>query len=234
MNNPKKEELKVYMSIRDTHCQECKVDIQKNDFITFDKEGHTLCLSCSDLNHLVFLPSGDTALTTRARKYSTLSAVVYKFSSARKRNERQGVLVELSALEKAEKECLVDEDAREKKRKRDAIRREKLDLQYVEQFAKAIREQYPNCPNGRELDIAEHACEKNSGRVGRTAAAKKFDKYEIDLAVIAHIRHTETSYDRLLVEGYDRIYAREAIKEKIDEVKDKWAVEIRVKVINLP
>jgi hypothetical protein len=223
MDNPKKDELKVYMSIRDTYCQECKVDIQKNDFITLDKEGRALCISCSDLGHLVYLPSGDTALTTRARKHSTLSAVVYKFSSARKRNERQGVLVELSALEKAEQECLGDEDAREKKRKRDAIRREKLDQQYVEQFAKAIRERYPNCPKGREFEIAEHVCEKSSGRVGRTAAAKNFDKYEIDLAVIAHIRHTETSYDRLLVEGYDRIYARDAIKEKIDEIKDKWA-----------
>jgi len=34
-----------------------------------------LCLSCADLDHLAFLPSGDTALTRRAKKYSGLTAV---------------------------------------------------------------------------------------------------------------------------------------------------------------
>lgn len=65
-----------------------------------------LCLSCADLDHLVFLPSGDAALTRRARKHSTLVAVVLKWSRARKRYERQGLLVEAQALEMAEKECL--------------------------------------------------------------------------------------------------------------------------------
>ncbi len=61
-----------------------------------------LCLTCADLDHLVYLPRGDTALTRRARKHSALSAVVVRFSRARKRYERQGVLVEESALEQAE------------------------------------------------------------------------------------------------------------------------------------
>ena len=64
-----------------------------------------LCLYCADLAHLVFLERGDAALTRRATRYSTLHAVVVRFSCARKRYERQGVLVEEKALAKAEDEC---------------------------------------------------------------------------------------------------------------------------------
>ncbi len=65
-----------------------------------------LCLARADLDHLVFLPRGNTALTRRARKYSTLSPVVVRFSRSRKRYERQGVLVEEQALGQAEHECM--------------------------------------------------------------------------------------------------------------------------------
>jgi hypothetical protein len=43
----------------------------------------------------------------------------------------------------------------------------------VEQFAKRIRELFPACPAERELQIAEHACRKYSGRIGRSAAARR-------------------------------------------------------------
>ena len=56
-------------------------------------------MACADLDRLVFLPSGDAALTRRARKHSTLSPVVLRFSRARKRHERQGLLVEEDALD---------------------------------------------------------------------------------------------------------------------------------------
>jgi hypothetical protein len=62
------------------------------------------------LDHLIFLPSGNAALTRRAGKYSTLSAVVLQWSRARKRYERQGLLVEEAALQRAQKECLADDE----------------------------------------------------------------------------------------------------------------------------
>jgi hypothetical protein len=65
-------------------------------------------MACADMDHLVFLPSGDAALTRRAKTNSRLSAVVVRFSRARKRYERQGILVEEDALERAEQECLAD------------------------------------------------------------------------------------------------------------------------------
>jgi hypothetical protein len=51
------------------------------------------------LGQLVYVPSGDAALTRRARMHSPLSAVVVRFSRARKRYERQGILVSEVALE---------------------------------------------------------------------------------------------------------------------------------------
>src|SRR6266498_3734707 len=82
--------------------------------LLFMEDDGPLCLGCADLDHLVFLPAGDAALSRRAKQASRLSAVVVRFSRSRKRYERQGILVEEAALEQAEAQCLADEDARER------------------------------------------------------------------------------------------------------------------------
>jgi hypothetical protein len=46
-----------------------------------------LCLSCADLDHLVYLPQGNTAMTRRASKYTTLRAILVRFSRSRQRYE---------------------------------------------------------------------------------------------------------------------------------------------------
>jgi hypothetical protein len=38
-------------------------------------------LTCADMDHLVFLPAGGAALTRRAKKASTLSAVVVRLAA---------------------------------------------------------------------------------------------------------------------------------------------------------
>jgi hypothetical protein len=97
-----------------------------------------------------------------------------------------------------------------------------LDSQFVERFAVRVRELFPGCPPGRETVIAEHACLKYSGRVGRSAAAKSLDKTAVRLAVIAHIRHAETEYDTLLSSGYERWEARGQIEETVAKVLAQW------------
>jgi hypothetical protein len=99
-----------------------------------------------------------------------------------------------------------------------------MDRNYVKQFAERVRELYPGCPSGREAAIAEHACLKYSGRVGRSAAAKEFDENAVQQAVIAHIRHVETEYDELLANYYDRRNAREQVKDAVDSVLLKWKI----------
>jgi hypothetical protein len=181
-----------------------------------------LCLSCADLDHLSFLPPGDAALTRRARNYSTLAAVVLKWSRARKRYERQGLLVEEQALQRAEAECLNDAEARARRRDREAERRVELDAEFVARFAARIRQFYPGCPPERPEQIASHACQKYSGRIGRSAAAKRLDEDAVQLAVTAHVRHAETRYDTFLARGIDRRDARDRVREQVDQVLARW------------
>jgi len=221
-----KNDIKVFISNRESSCDECKEELGRRAWITLDRDKGALCLTCADLDHLIFLPSGDAALTRRARKYSTLMAVVLKWSLTRKRYERQGLLVEDHALEQAEKECLADSEVRARRREREAERRAGLDEKYVKQFAKRVRELFPKCPRGREKGIAEHACLKYSGRIGRTAEAKTLNEEAVRLAVIAHIRHAETKYDELLAMGYERWDARDEVVGRVEQILTKWETSL--------
>ena len=78
--------------------------------------GGPLCLRCVDMDHLVFLPAGDAVLSRRAKAASGLWAVVVRFSRARRRYERQGLLVEEAALERAEAAFLADAEVRKRRR----------------------------------------------------------------------------------------------------------------------
>ncbi len=219
---PEKEAIKVFISHRDSTCGDCEESLGRKAWITLAGEKGALCLACADLDQLVFLPSGDAALTRRTRKHSLLSAVVLKWSRARKRYERQGLLVEERALELAEDECLADADLRARRREREAERKAELDETFVDRFAARIREAFPRLLAGREQKIAEHACLKYSGRIGRSALGKKMDEHAVRLAVIAHIRHNETNYDELLGRGWERNDARHAVANRVDEVLNRW------------
>ena len=218
----KADEIKVFISNRASKCDECGEELGRKAWITLEKDKGALCLACADLDHLTFLPTGDAALTRRSRKHSTLSAVVLKFSRARRRYERQGLLVEEQALQQAEAECFADSEVRARRREREEERRAEQDDQYIQAFAKRVREIFPGCPAGREQEIAEHACRKYSGRVGRSAFAKNLDEAAVRLAVDAHIRHRETNYDELLGEGLYRGEARALVRATVDEIFEGW------------
>jgi len=215
-------DLVVFSIINPSLCSDCGAELARGSFLKMEKQ-KPVCLECADLDHLVFLQRGDVALTRRSRKYSTLSAVVVKFSRSRRRYERQGLLVESEALARAENECAGDEADRKISRQRAVVVRERADKEYVAQFAKEIRLRYPGCPAAEAESIAEHACRKYSGRVGRSSAAKAFDTEAIELAVRAHVRHVHTDYDRLLSKGWDRTEARSAVAEKLDRIVSEWS-----------
>lgn len=218
----KRDELKVFISQKESICSECKENLNAKAYIFLNREKVVLCLSCADLDHLDFLQPGDKALTIRAKKYSKIHAVVLKYSHARKRYERQGLLVQKEAIEKAEQECLNDADYRERRRVHENKRRGEIDQDFKQSFAERIHELYSNCPQGCELLIAEHACQKYSGRVGRSAGAKDLEESAIKLAIIAHIRHTMTEYDELLFTGHDRYSARSNISDQVQEILNSW------------
>jgi hypothetical protein len=216
--------VSVFLSSRESKCSKCAGQIGIGDRITLD-EIHAICAQCAGIASLVFLPSGDTALTRRATLHTGKKYPVLKFSRARKRNERQGVLVTSEALAKAQQECDADASQREGKQAIAAKRREKQDAEYQAAFAGRIRELYPSAPAGIEGPIADHACRKYSGRVGRSAAAKKLFAETVDLAVRAHIRHAHTKYDSLFSKGYEKEDARREVRGKVDEVAARWRGE---------
>ena len=224
-DKPKKSEaggeIVVFSVVGESKCTECGAELWKGSLLRLEGE-KAVCVGCADLDRLEFLPSGDAAVTRRASKYSTLRAVVVRWSRTRKRYERQGILVEPEALLRAEEESLADAEARARRQERAAERRELEDREFIAAFASAIREQYPACPVSEEMQIAEHACRKYSGRVGRTAAAKALSPEAIRLAVIAHIRHAHTNYDELLAEYANRDTARERIRGQVSAVLDNW------------
>jgi hypothetical protein len=215
------EEILVFSVVRDSQCTECGAELWKGRLLRLEGE-KALCMGCADLDRLEFLPAGEAAVTRRASQYSTLRAVVVRWSRARKRYERQGILVDPEALRRAETESLADADLRARRQTQAAERREVEDREFVTAFASAIREQYPACPTSEATEIAEHACRKYSGRVGRTAAAKELSPEAIRLAVIAHIRHAHTNYDELLAQYADRHSARERIWGKVSAILEDW------------
>jgi hypothetical protein len=215
-------DLRVFIPSRESHCDDCGEDLGRRAMIFLAGNRAALCLTCADLDHLTFLPPGDAALTRRARRHSTLAAVVLKWSHARRRYERQGLLVEERALQCAEAECLNDAEARARRRDREAERHAELDAEFVARFAARIRQLYPGCPPDRPEHIASHACQKYSGRVGRSAAATRLDEGAVQLAVVAHVRHDETRYDELLARGVERRDARDRVREEVDRVLSRW------------
>lgn len=212
-------DLVVVMPVKDWTCAECE---GTGDLLIMDNAG-PLCLTCADLDHLVFLAAGDAALTRRAKKASTLSAVVVRWSRTRKRYERQGILVEEAALEAAEQACLADEDARMRRRERDGERRVREDVDLQARMAGEITRLFPCCPPERAEAIARHTALRGSGRVGRSAAGRALDEEALTLAVVASIRHQDTGYDDLLMSGVPREEARDRIRPAIDRVLAAWA-----------
>jgi hypothetical protein len=91
-------DLVVISPLKDWTCTTCS---GTGDLLIMQDTG-PVCLRCVGMDHLVFLPSRDAGVTRRAHRASELSAVVVRFSRSRKRYERQGLLVESTALAHAQ------------------------------------------------------------------------------------------------------------------------------------
>lgn len=194
----------------------------KGVFVQIARATGLRCLACAGLGDLAFLPAGDPALTRRAMAFSARSATVVKFSRVRKRHERRGVLVEAAALERAKEECQQDATRREAVRARQRARQAVADQAYIIRFAERIRELFPACPPREAEAIARHACEKSSGRAGRSRVAKALDERAIVLAVRAHLRHRYTRYDELLAQGLEPSEARPLVVERTEALLAQW------------
>lgn len=217
-----KEEKRVAFRIRnESKCSRCATAMPAGSLLYLAGQ-EALCMPCAGFGDLEFLPSGDTALTRRATKHSSRTLVVVEWSKPGKRYERRGTLVEPAAVVKARVECEADAVKREAKQQKAAVKRAVEDKEYLAEFTAALKRDFPGCPAAEAAEIAGHACEKYSGRVGRSAAAKELDPEMIRLAVIAHIRHVHTGYDAFFEVNVRKQDARRMVQAKIQRVLSSW------------
>ncbi len=212
----------VFQILRDSQCSECGVELLSDSLLTMEA-GEALCLACAKLGDLEYVPAGDAALTRRTSKYSTRTAVVVRFSRSRKRYERQGILAETAALERAERECAEDADERAAARTRAAETRRADDRDLAARMTERLVALFPRCAPAEARRIAQHTAARGSGRVGRSAAGRSLDEGALRAAVIAAIRHNHTDYDALLASGIDRALARHRVADQVDAIRESWS-----------
>lgn len=97
---------------------------------------------------------------------------------------------------------------------------ERRDATVRDRFEEALEQVFPRMPPDDLKRVLKHALKKRSGRVGRTEAHSL--EHKAKLAVLAHIRHRYTDYDRLLKDGEDRDEARSVVLEEVNEISTKW------------
>jgi hypothetical protein len=86
-------DLVVVRARKDWTCTECSGG---GELLLMEDPG-PLCMACADLDHLVYLPAGNAALTRRAKRASRLGAVVVRFSRARGRYGAEAIARQAAA-----------------------------------------------------------------------------------------------------------------------------------------
>ena len=218
--NKKKRDILVFVTRQGGECAECGRDLNKGDIIFLERETGPLCLACADLGHLLYLRAGNARLTRLAKKYSRLYAVVLKWARARKRYERQGILVEAQALEKSERECFDEEEFQQRLQRREAEERLYLNEDFIRTFLEKLNQLFPKCPSGTAHTIAREACYWYCDQLGQPIFV--LDDEIIFNVVQTYVRHQYTDYDELLMSGLNRFGARNAVREQVDAVLRKW------------
>jgi hypothetical protein len=103
----KKKDPVVYALSRPSRCYGCDKRMIVDEIVKLDEkedEKEVYCCNCAGLADLTLLASGNATVTRLAKKYSQIRFVVVKWSDTWKCYERQGLLVEKQALERAQKE----------------------------------------------------------------------------------------------------------------------------------
>jgi hypothetical protein len=95
----------VYRIVSRSRCYECDACLEPGSIVLLRRaqdEKEVLCVACAHLDNLEFLPGNNAKATQLAKKNSARTFVVMQWSALWKCYERQGLLVEASALDLAE------------------------------------------------------------------------------------------------------------------------------------
>ena len=97
-------ELTVFQIRHDSRCSQCGMELLRGSLLLMEQD-RPLCMSCSGFNGFVYLPAGNPKFSRLVKQWSGRYAVVVEFSRARRRYERQGLLVGKSAFDQARSAC---------------------------------------------------------------------------------------------------------------------------------
>jgi hypothetical protein len=145
-----------------------------------------------------FLPRGD-AFVTRQVKKGPHWILICQYNSRHRFTRVKGVYAPRASIEAAKKAAIGTEVKREQQRQKSQLRREKVEEDYQNRFEQACFQFLNFDPSHADLakkiavGATAWACEKYSGRVGRTSLVDLADKAE--LAVRAYLRHNYTDYE---------------------------------------
>lgn len=163
-------------------------------------------------NGYAFLPKGDMYKTLHCRRL-THAARKPLFVVEDRQHKKIGIRIPRKVF------FTVNNLARETAATRNA-NTERRDANLIAQAAAELREVYPNIPSSAAEQCLKRAFRKYSGRVGRSGKIEM--KRKVELAVVAHARHTETAYDDLLRKGISREEARLKVWSRLQEVLRDW------------
>ena len=153
-----------------------------------------------------FLPRGE-AYVTRKVKQGPHWILKGRYNRKGGYTPVKGLYAPAQAIAAAQAEATATAAKREQVRRKAQLRREKTDERYQEEFEQACLDfldfASAHTDLAREIasSTAHWACEKHSGRVGRTSLIDLQEKAA--LAVRAHIRHRYTDYEDNLPSFYD-------------------------------
>ncbi|KAJ5819051.1 hypothetical protein N7474_004642 [Penicillium riverlandense] len=162
----------------------------------------------------VFVPKGDVYVTrhcrTRTKEAGQTVYVVWNHAAKRTRGIRVPSEIHHQVRESAAATASSRASAVQVRDAKDLSRAREL-----------LQSHFPLMPAPSLETILEHAFLKGSGRVGRTSTTT--EERKALLAVEAHIRHTQTPYEKLLEAGMERHDARKAVWETVKSIKTAWA-----------
>lgn len=163
----------------------------------------------------VYVPKGNVFITGNCRKLTHASGQkVFIVVAASNDKKPIGIAVPVHIhhqVQAKEKETRSDRAAAVVKR----------DNNIEQDFAKAVREEYPRIPEEAVSHVLKMALQKGKGKVGRTGTLGLDAKAR--LAVRAHIRHHHTAYEaHLRSMTMTREEAREAVMKEVNAVAEEW------------
>ncbi|KAI9657287.1 MAG: hypothetical protein M1829_006932 [Trizodia sp. TS-e1964] len=164
-----------------------------------------------------FVPKGDIYVIKNCRKLSQEAGLSVYVVLDRTRTKTVGLHVAQHIHRK------VLQGAHETAEKREyqvALK----DSREINNARNTLKERFPFIPISSAETILRHGFLKGSGRVGRSKKLPLWKK--IDLATIAHVRHTFTKYDEILRNNKNekdpRTKARQQVRETIFSIIRKW------------